>query len=57
MVDMGTKRRERVPLAELENKDDNGKRVKVDGEIKELGKLFAQQLGSAAAAVQPRWAQ
>ena len=57
MVDMGTKRRARVPLAELENKDDNGKRVKVDGEIKELGKLFAQQLGSAAAAAQPRWAQ
>ena len=41
MVDMGTKRRARVPLAELENKKDNGKRVKVDGEIKELGKLFA----------------
>ena len=42
MVDMGTKRRARVPLAKLENKDDNGKRVKMDGEIKELGKLFAQ---------------
>ena len=41
MVDMGTKRRARVPLAELENKKDNGKRVKVDGEIKELSKLFA----------------
>lgn len=42
MVDMGIKRRARIPLAELEGKEDNGKRVKVDGEIKELGKLFAQ---------------
>ena len=57
MAVTGTKRRTRVPLVELENKEDNGKRIKVAGEIKELGKLFAQQLGSAAAAAQPRWAQ
>ena len=57
MAGTGTKRRARVPLAELENKEDNGKRIKVAGEIKELGKLFAQQLGSAAAAAQPRRAQ
>uniref|UniRef100_A0A7N2KPR4 Uncharacterized protein n=1 Tax=Quercus lobata TaxID=97700 RepID=A0A7N2KPR4_QUELO len=30
MMDMGIKRRARTPLAELENKEDNGKRVKVD---------------------------
>ena len=50
MLDMGIKRRARTPLAELENKEDNGKRVKVEGEIKELGKLLAQHLGSAEAA-------
>ena len=44
-------------LKKIENKDDNGKRVKVDGEIKELGKRFAQQLGLVAAAAQPHWAQ
>lgn len=42
MTNIGLKRRARVPLAELENKEDNRKQVKVDGEIKELGKLFAQ---------------
>ena len=50
MLDMGIKRRARTPLAELENKEDNGKRVKVEGEIKEFGKLLAQHLGSAEAA-------
>ena len=57
MADTGTKRRTRVPLAELESKEDNGKRIKVAGEIKELSKLFTQQLGLAAAAAQPRRAQ
>lgn len=42
MTDIRLKRRARIPLVELENKEDNGKRIKVDGEIKELGKLFAQ---------------
>jgi len=42
MVDMGIKRRAWIPLAELEGKEDDGKQVKVDGEIKELSKLFAQ---------------
>lgn len=45
MTEMGTKRRARVPLAELDNKEDNGNWITVDGEIKELGKLFTQQLG------------
>ena len=54
MTDMGIKRRARTPLAELENKDDNGKWVKVEGEIKELGKLLTQHLGSAEVVAQPR---
>lgn len=49
-TELGTKIRARVPLAELDNKEDNGKRVKVEGEIKEFGKAFTQQLGSAAVA-------
>ena len=57
MVDMGTKRRVRAPLAELEDKEDNGKWIKREGEVKELGKLLAQHLGSAKAAMQPHRAQ
>ena len=57
MLDMGIKRRARTPLAELENKEDNEKRVKVEGEIKEFGKLLAQHLGSTEAAAQPRRTQ
>lgn len=56
-TELGTKIRARVPLAELDNKEDNGKRVKVEGEIKEFGKAFTQQLGSAAVAAQPHRAQ
>ena len=57
LVDTGTKRRARMPLAELENMEDNGKRIKREGEVQELGKLLAQHLGSAEAASQPRRAQ
>ena len=57
LVEMGTKRRARTPLAELDNMEDNGKRMKREGEIQELGKLLAQHLGSAEAASQPRRAQ
>ena len=53
-VDMGIKRRARTPLSELENQEDNGKRIKREGEVKELGKLLAQHLGSAEAAMQLR---
>ena len=49
MADVGTKRRARAPLAKLENKEDNGKRARVEGEVKELGKLLAQHLGLAEA--------
>ena len=54
MTDMGIKRRARTPLAKLENKDDNGKWVKVEGEIKELSKLLTQHLGSTEVVAQPR---
>ena len=47
----------RTPLAELENMEDNGKRIKREGEVQELGKLLAQHLGSTEAASQPRRAQ
>ena len=57
LVEMGTKRRARTPLAELDNMENNGKRMKREGEIQELGKLLAQHLGSAEAASQPRRAQ
>ena len=40
-VDMGTKRRARTPFFKLENQEDNGKRIKREGEVKELGKLLA----------------
>ena len=56
-MDMRTKRRARTPLSELENKEDNGKRIKRESEVKELGKLLAQHMGSAEAASQPRRAQ
>ena len=54
MVDMGTKRRARAPLAELEDKGDNGKQIKMEGEVKELVKLLTQHLGSAEAVAQAR---
>ena len=57
MVDVGTKRKARTPLSKLENKEDNGKRIKREGEVKELGKLLAQHLGSVKAASQRRRAQ
>ena len=57
MVDTGLKKRARVPLTELEDKEDNGKRIKREGEVKELGQLLAQHLGSAEATMQPRRAQ
>lgn len=54
MVDMGIKRRAGASLTELEDKEGNGKRIKREGEVKELGKFLAQQLGSAEAVMQPR---
>ena len=57
LSEVGTKRRARSPLSELENKEGNGKRVRVEGEVKELGKLLAQHLGSAEADNQPRQMQ
>ena len=49
LSEVGTKRRVRSPLSELENKEGNRKRIRVEGEVKELGKLLAQHLGSTEA--------
>ena len=55
--EVGGKRKVRSPLLELVNNEGNGKRIRVEGEVKELGKLLAQHLGSAEAANQPRRVQ
>ena len=57
MVEVGTKRRARPPLTELENIEGNGKRIRTEGEVQELGKLLAQHRRSAEAGSQPRRAQ
>lgn len=57
LAEVGTKRKARPPLSELENMEGNGKRTRTEGEVKELGKLLAQHLGSAEVGCQPRRAQ
>lgn len=57
LAKMGAKRRARSSLTELDNMEDNGKWVRVEGEVKELGKLLAQHSGSVEAVNQPRRAQ
>ena len=54
---MGLKRRTRSPLHELENFDVSGKRARMEGEVREFGKLLAQHLGSAEAGNQLRRTQ
>ena len=44
-VEVGTKRRLRSPLHELENCVDNGKKARMEGEVREFGKLLAHHLG------------
>ena len=57
LVKLGVKRRIRSPLHELENSEGNGKRARMEGEVREFGKLLAHHLGSAEAFNQPRQAQ
>ena len=45
-VEVGIKRRLRSPLHELGNCVDNGKKARMEGEVKEFGKLLAHHLGS-----------
>ena len=52
--DGGPKRKLRSPLKENLMEVDMGKKQKIEGEVPVLSKLMAQQLGSAAAAGQPR---
>jgi len=56
-VEVGIKRRLQSPLHELGNCVDNGKKVRMEGEVREFGKLLAHHLGSAEAVKQPRRAQ
>ena len=51
--EVGNKRRCRTPLMEIEGENGNGKRVKVEGEVKELGKVLKHYLGSVEATKQP----
>ena len=53
-AEMKLKRRIRSPSHELENFDDAGKRAKMEGEVREFGKLLAHHLGLAEAGNQPR---
>lgn len=54
---VGVKMRAQSPLSELVNNEGNGKRIRVEREVKELGKLLAQHLGSVEAGNQPRRVQ
>nr|POE82869.1 hypothetical protein CFP56_28274 [Quercus suber] len=53
-LDMGPKRKLRAPLSEVMDNREIGKKLKLDEEVFALGKLMATQMGSAAAAGQPR---
>ena len=53
----GTKRRCHTPLTELQEENGNRKRVKVEGEVKELGRILKQHLGLVEAAEQPHRTQ
>ena len=54
---MGVKRRLRSPLHELGNYVENEKKARMEGKVKDFGKLLAHYLGSAEAVNQPCWAQ
>ena len=56
-LEVGVKTRAQSPLSELVNNEGNGKQIRVEREVKELGKLLAQHLGSAEAGNQPRRVQ
>ena len=56
-VEVGNKRRCRTPLIEVKGENVSGKRVKVEGEVMELGRVLKQYLGSVEAAKQPYRAQ
>ena len=50
----GVKRKTRTPLEERMEDVEVRKKPKIDAEVEAFGKMLAMQLGSAAAAVQPR---
>ena len=51
---VGAKRKTRAPLEEITKIVEVRKRLKLEMEVAAFGKLLATQMGSAAAAVQPR---
>ena len=55
--EVGNKRRCCTPLMEIGGENGNGKRVKVEGEVKELGKVLKQYLRLVESVEQARWAQ
>ena len=56
-AEMGLKRRHRSPLHELENFDVSVKKTRMEGEVREFGKLLAHHLRSAEAGNQLRRTQ
>ena len=56
-AEMGLKRRPRSPLHELEDFDVSVKRTRMEGEVREFGKLLAHHLRSAEAGNQLRRTQ
>ena len=57
LIDQSGKRRSRPPLEDISSIVENVKRTWVGREVMALGKLMAQELGSAAAAGQPHQEQ
>ena len=53
-IEGGLKRKIRLPLEEISMGEEVGKKQKIEGEVQMLSKIMATQLGSAAAARQPR---
>lgn len=54
LAGIGDKRKARASLIELDNMDGNRKLSKMEGGLKEMEKLLAQNLGSVEAGYQPR---
>ena len=48
------KRKICLPLDEISMREEVGKKQKIEGKVQALSKIMATQLGSAAAAGQPR---
>ena len=56
-VEVGLKRKSRAPLEDVLENAGARKKPKLEEEVTTFGKFLATQMGSVAAAVQPRWEQ